>query len=111
MRCVCARAHLFVCVCACVHVCAPMCSCVLVRAHLPACVLTYLPACVRACHPQGWEQAVACGRHIRQMIEADGEEDWKTYFYVSPYTRTLQVGLPLHQDAAGRSPPTPGRCR
>lgn len=40
---------------------------------------------------KGWDQAVHCGRRIRSMVEADGEEDWKVYFYVSPYNRTLQT--------------------
>lgn len=41
--------------------------------------------------PQGWEQAKDCGQKIRELIESDGEDDWKVYFYVSPYLRTIQV--------------------
>lgn len=39
----------------------------------------------------GKVQARECGRRIRKMIEEDGAEDWKVYFYVSPYKRTLQT--------------------
>lgn len=37
----------------------------------------------------GVKQAEECGREIRQLIEKTGNEGWKVYFYVSPYTRTL----------------------
>lgn len=40
---------------------------------------------------KGWDQAVECGNKIREMIESDGADDWKVYFYVSPYLRTLQT--------------------
>ncbi|WCJ26339.1 Phosphoglycerate mutase family protein [Euphorbia peplus] len=40
---------------------------------------------------KGRAQAKECGRKIREMIEKDGEDDWKVYFYVSPYKRTLQT--------------------
>ncbi len=36
-------------------------------------------------------QSEECGKKILRMIEADGDKDWKVYFYVSPYRRTLQV--------------------
>ncbi|KAJ7563494.1 hypothetical protein O6H91_03G112800 [Diphasiastrum complanatum] len=38
----------------------------------------------------GIGQAEACGVKIRKMIEETAEnDDWKVYFYVSPYQRTL----------------------
>ncbi|KMZ68198.1 putative Phosphoglycerate mutase [Zostera marina] len=40
---------------------------------------------------KGWEQAECCGRRINEMILKDGADDWKVYFYVSPYERTLQT--------------------
>lgn len=40
---------------------------------------------------KGWKQAVKCGKDIRQLIESDQNDDWKVYFYVSPYKRTLQT--------------------
>ncbi|CAN6485153.1 unnamed protein product [Victoria cruziana] len=40
---------------------------------------------------KGWRDAEATGRRIREMIVKDGCDDWKVYFYVSPYTRTLQT--------------------
>lgn len=40
---------------------------------------------------KGWKQAVKCGKNIRQLIESDQNDDWKVYFYVSPYKRTLQT--------------------
>ncbi|CAA2985300.1 phosphoglycerate mutase at74 [Olea europaea subsp. europaea] len=36
-------------------------------------------------------EAEECGRKIREMIEKDGAEDWKVYFYVSPYKRSLET--------------------
>ncbi|GFZ01352.1 hypothetical protein Acr_14g0009870 [Actinidia rufa] len=33
----------------------------------------------------------ACGRRIREMIKKDQADDWKVYFYVSPYRRTLET--------------------
>ncbi|KAL2525014.1 Phosphoglycerate mutase-like protein AT74 [Abeliophyllum distichum] len=39
----------------------------------------------------GISQAEECGREIREMIEKDGADDWKVYFYVSPYRRSLQT--------------------
>lgn len=41
--------------------------------------------------PKGWEQSEKCGKRIREMIERDGADDWKVYFYVSPYLRTLET--------------------
>lgn len=40
---------------------------------------------------KGKAQAEECGRRIREIIEKDGAPDWKVYFYVSPYKRTLQT--------------------
>ncbi|XP_065858336.1 phosphoglycerate mutase-like protein AT74 isoform X2 [Euphorbia lathyris] len=40
---------------------------------------------------KGRGQAIECGGEIREMIEKDGADDWKVYFYVSPYKRTLQT--------------------
>ncbi|KAH9775418.1 broad-range acid phosphatase DET1 [Citrus sinensis] len=46
---------------------------------------------------KGKAQSEECGRRIRQMIEqndgdgAELDDDWQVYFYVSPYTRTLQT--------------------
>lgn len=40
---------------------------------------------------KGKVQAQECGQRIRQMIEKDGATDWKVYFYVSPYRRTLET--------------------
>lgn len=44
--------------------------------------------------PEGMKQAEECGRKIRRIIEQGNEEavaapDWRVYFYVSPYQRTL----------------------
>lgn len=40
---------------------------------------------------KGKAQAKECGRRIREIIEKDGADDWKVYFYVSPYRRTLET--------------------
>lgn len=40
---------------------------------------------------QGVAEAEECGRKIRKVIEEDGAEDWKVYFYVSPYRRGLET--------------------
>ncbi|KAK1325911.1 hypothetical protein QJS10_CPA01g02391 [Acorus calamus] len=40
---------------------------------------------------KGWEEAEATGRKIKDMILGDGADDWKVYFYVSPYKRTLET--------------------
>ncbi|CAA6669834.1 unnamed protein product [Spirodela intermedia] len=40
---------------------------------------------------KGWEDAEACGRRIHELILSDGADDWKVYFYVSPYKRTLET--------------------
>ncbi|XVE57932.1 hypothetical protein DITRI_Ditri04bG0129200 [Diplodiscus trichospermus] len=40
---------------------------------------------------KGKTEAEECGWRIREMIEKDGAADWKVYFYVSPYKRTLQT--------------------
>nr|GMD05583.1 phosphoglycerate mutase-like protein at74 [Ipomoea batatas] len=40
---------------------------------------------------QGAAEAEECGRRIREMIEKDEAEDWKVYFYVSPYRRGLET--------------------
>lgn len=46
----------------------------------------------------GFREAEEAGRKIRELIErshaaeaADEDTDWAVFFYVSPYTRTLQV--------------------
>ena len=39
----------------------------------------------------GMAQAEECGKNIRKMIERDYVDDWKVYFYVSPYRRTLET--------------------
>lgn len=39
---------------------------------------------------KGWNDAVACGQRIRELIAGDGP-DWKVYFYVSPYRRTRET--------------------
>ncbi|XP_002966946.2 phosphoglycerate mutase-like protein AT74 [Selaginella moellendorffii] len=36
----------------------------------------------------GFQQAIACGQEVRRIIERDVRDDWKVYFYVSPYKRT-----------------------
>ena len=40
---------------------------------------------------KGKAQAKECGREIRELIKRDGIEDWKVYFYVSPYKRTRET--------------------
>ena len=40
---------------------------------------------------KGKTEAEECGWRIREMIEKDGAADWKVYFYVSPYKRTLET--------------------
>ncbi|XP_010255254.1 PREDICTED: phosphoglycerate mutase-like protein AT74 [Nelumbo nucifera] len=40
---------------------------------------------------KGMQEAEDCGIRIREMIEKDGAPDWKVYFYVSPYKRTLET--------------------
>lgn len=41
---------------------------------------------------KGKAQAEECGKRIRQMIDQNElDADWQVYFYVSPYTRTLQT--------------------
>lgn len=40
---------------------------------------------------KGWDDAEACGRRIRELVSSDGDNDWKVYFYVSPYRRTLET--------------------
>ncbi|KAL8053899.1 hypothetical protein ABFX02_05G102900 [Erythranthe guttata] len=40
---------------------------------------------------QGISEAEECGEEIRRMIEKDGDSDWKVYFYVSPYKRSLET--------------------
>lgn len=39
---------------------------------------------------RGWEEADACGHRIRELVST-GPDDWKVYFYVSPYRRTLET--------------------
>ncbi|XP_076895232.1 phosphoglycerate mutase-like protein AT74 [Bidens hawaiensis] len=40
---------------------------------------------------KGKQEAEECGVRIREMIENDGADDWKVYFYVSPYRRTIET--------------------
>ncbi|KAL7596095.1 phosphoglycerate mutase-like protein AT74H [Lactuca sativa] len=40
---------------------------------------------------KGKQEAEQCGVRIREMIEKDGADDWKVYFYVSPYQRTIET--------------------
>uniref|UniRef100_A0A6N2MQ59 Phosphoglycerate mutase-like protein AT74H n=1 Tax=Salix viminalis TaxID=40686 RepID=A0A6N2MQ59_SALVM len=40
---------------------------------------------------KGKAQAEECGQRIREMIEKDEADDWKVYFYVSPYKRTRET--------------------
>lgn len=40
---------------------------------------------------KGVEEAEECGRKMREMIEKDGGDDWKVYFYVSPYKRGIET--------------------
>ncbi|KAL7111733.1 hypothetical protein ACP275_05G108200 [Erythranthe tilingii] len=40
---------------------------------------------------QGISEAEECGEEIRRMVEKDGNSDWKVYFYVSPYKRSLET--------------------
>ncbi|OVA00047.1 Histidine phosphatase superfamily [Macleaya cordata] len=40
---------------------------------------------------KGVAEAEECGKRIRKLIESDGANDWKVYFYVSPYKRTLET--------------------
>ncbi|XP_072968447.1 phosphoglycerate mutase-like protein AT74H isoform X3 [Typha angustifolia] len=40
---------------------------------------------------KGWLDAEECGRRIRRLVDDGVGEDWKVYFYVSPYRRTLET--------------------
>ncbi|XP_022738113.1 phosphoglycerate mutase-like protein AT74H [Durio zibethinus] len=40
---------------------------------------------------KGKAEAEECGWRIKEMIQKDGAADWKVYFYVSPYKRTLET--------------------
>ncbi|CAK9178771.1 unnamed protein product [Ilex paraguariensis] len=40
---------------------------------------------------KGLDEAEECGKMIREMVEEDGADDWKVYFYASPYRRTLET--------------------
>ncbi|KAL6177294.1 hypothetical protein ACLB2K_048820 [Fragaria x ananassa] len=40
---------------------------------------------------RGIADAEECGKRIREMIEKDRVEDWKVYFYVFPYRRTVET--------------------
>ncbi|PWA36684.1 phosphoglycerate/bisphosphoglycerate mutase, active site, Histidine phosphatase superfamily [Artemisia annua] len=40
---------------------------------------------------KGKREAEKCGEMIREMIEKDGADDWKVYFYYSPYRRTNET--------------------
>lgn len=41
---------------------------------------------------KGRQQAFQCGRKVLEMVQ-NQSKDWKLYFYVSPYLRTLQVAI------------------
>ncbi|CAL9153224.1 unnamed protein product [Musa hybrid cultivar] len=41
--------------------------------------------------PKGRRDAEECGLRIRDLVAGDGADDWKVYFYVSPYRRTLET--------------------
>ncbi|GJN01143.1 hypothetical protein PR202_ga18383 [Eleusine coracana subsp. coracana] len=43
--------------------------------------------------PKGWRDAEDCGRRLRQLFQGSSSDssDWKVYFYVSPYRRTLET--------------------
>ncbi|KAK6130025.1 hypothetical protein DH2020_036247 [Rehmannia glutinosa] len=56
-------------------------ECVYTRVADPKVVLT----------EQGIAEAEECGWEMRRMIEEDGADDWKVYFYVSPYKRSLET--------------------
>ncbi|XP_009800803.1 phosphoglycerate mutase-like protein AT74 isoform X3 [Nicotiana tabacum] len=40
---------------------------------------------------KGVEEAEECGRKMREIIEKNGGDDWKVYFYVSPYKRGIET--------------------
>jgi broad specificity phosphatase PhoE len=43
---------------------------------------------------KGWQDAEDCGRRLRDLFSSDSDQaadDWKVYFYVSPYRRTLET--------------------
>lgn len=40
---------------------------------------------------KGKAEAEECGKRIRELIEKDNAPNWKVYFYVSPYRRTLDT--------------------
>lgn len=40
---------------------------------------------------KGLAEAEECGREIKELIEQDKANNWKVYFYVSPYRRTLET--------------------
>ncbi|CAN6179765.1 unnamed protein product [Urochloa humidicola] len=41
---------------------------------------------------KGWRDAELCGRRLRDLFSSNNSDtDWKVYFYVSPYRRTLET--------------------
>lgn len=40
---------------------------------------------------KGVAEAEDCGRKMKELIEKDGADDWKVYFYVSPYRRGIET--------------------
>lgn len=40
---------------------------------------------------KGRAEAEECGKIIKELIEQDKVDNWKVYFYVSPYRRTLET--------------------
>eukprot|EP00897_Mesotaenium_endlicherianum_P004291 jgi/Mesen1/3890/ME000208S02898 len=58
-----------------------------------------VPLTVRGC-----EQAEECGKRVRELIGAAGDPDWRVYFYVSPYQRTLQARLLAKEELTRGAP-------
>ncbi|KAK4422580.1 Phosphoglycerate mutase-like protein AT74 [Sesamum alatum] len=61
------------------------------QGNVDECVYTRVADPKVALTEQGVAEAEECGREIRRMIEKDGGDDWKVYFYVSPYRRSLET--------------------
>lgn len=55
------------------------------------CVYTRVADPKIALTEKGKLQAKECGKRLRGIIEQDGANDWKVYFYVSPYRRTHET--------------------
>ncbi|KAA8522438.1 hypothetical protein F0562_013201 [Nyssa sinensis] len=70
--------------------------------NIDECVYTRVADPKIALTEKGMAESEECGKRIREMIENDGADDWKVYFYVSPYKRTLETLRNLGK-AFGRS--------